>query len=135
LDIGYLHQIVPLIRERVVTLKDAATYAEFFFLDNLEYDSAMLIGKNTTVEAMIAAAKAIEEKISSLESFSRDLLEDASRHIAGDLGIKAGQLFNFLRVATTGRDAAPPLFETMEVLGKERCLKRIRTALAKLAYN
>jgi glutamyl-tRNA synthetase len=135
LDINYLHQIVPLIRERIVTLKDAAAYAEFFFLDNLEYDSAKLIGKNMTVEATITAAKAIEEKISSLESFSRDLLEDASRHIADSLGIKAGPLFNFLRVATTGRDAAPPLFETMEVLGKERCLKRIRAAMAKLANN
>jgi glutamyl-tRNA synthetase len=135
LDINYIHQIVPLIRERIVTLKDAAAYAEFFFLDNLEYDSAKLIGKNMTVEATITAAKAIEEKISSLESFSRDLLEDASRHIADCLGIKTGQLFNFLRVATTGRDAAPPLFETMEVLGRERCLKRIRAALAKLANN
>ena len=135
LDISYLHQIVPLIRERIVTLKDAATYAEFFFLDKLEYDSVMLIGKNMTKETTITASKAVEEKLSSLESFSRDLLEDAFRNIAGDLGIKTGQLFNLLRVATTGRDATPPLFETMEVLGKERCLKRIRAALAKLAYN
>ena len=135
LDIGYLQQIGPLIRERIVTLKDAATYAEFFFLDKLEYDSMMLIGKNMTKNTTITASKAVEEKISSLESFRRDLLEDVFRHIACDLGIKTGQLFNLLRVATTGRDAAPPLFETMEVLGKERCLKRIRAALAKLANN
>jgi glutamyl-tRNA synthetase len=85
-----------------------------------------------TPEAALAALKTAEEKLSSLESFRRDLLEDMLRHLADELGIKAGQLFNILRVATTARDAAPPLFETMEVLGKERCLNRIKVAISKL---
>jgi glutamyl-tRNA synthetase len=135
LDINYVRQIVPLIRERISTLKDAATYANFFFLDELEYDSAMLIGKKMTAETVFTALKAAEEKLSSLENFSQDLLEDTLRRLADDLGIKTGQLFNPLRVATTAREAAPPLFETMAVLGKERCLKRIKAALAKLAGN
>lgn len=133
LDISYVRQIVPLIRERIITLKDAATYADFFFLDKLEYDSAMLTGKKMTAETALTALKAAEEKLSSLESFSQDLLEDTLRHLAGNLGIKTGQLFNPLRVAITAREAAPPLFETMAVLGQERCLKRINAALAKLA--
>lgn len=135
LDISYIRQIVPLIRERISTLKDAATYADFFFIDELEYDSVMLVGKKMTAEAVLTALKNAEEKLSSLENFNRDSLEDTLRHLADDLGIKTGELFNPLRVATTGRDAAPPLFETMAVLGKERCLKRIRAALAKLAVT
>jgi len=135
LDINYVRQIVPLIRERISTLKDAATYAAFFLLDELEYDSVMFTGKNMTTETALMALKASEEKLSSLENFSRDLLEDTLRHLADDLGIKTGQLFNSLRVATTAREAAPPLFETMAVLGKERCLKRIKAALAKLVGN
>jgi glutamyl-tRNA synthetase len=135
LDINYVRQIVPLIRERIITLKDAATYADFFFLDELEYDSAMLIGKKMTAETVLTALKAAEEKLSSMESFSHDLLEDTLRHLADDLGIKTSELFNPLRVAATARDAAPPLFDTMAVLGKERCLKRIRAALAKLGNN
>jgi glutamyl-tRNA synthetase len=135
LDINYVRQIVPLIRERIITLKDAATYADFFFLDKLEYDSAMLIGKKMSAEISLTALKAAQEKLSSLESFSPDLLEDTLRHLADDLGMKTGQLLNPLRVATTGRDAAPPIFETMAVLGKERCLNRIKAALAKLADN
>src|SRR5208283_3704402 len=55
LDINYVRQIVPLIRERISTLKDAATYANFFFLDELEYDSAMLIGKKMTAEIAVTA--------------------------------------------------------------------------------
>ncbi len=132
LDTGYIREIVPLIRERITTLKDAAAYAGFFFVDNLEYDSAMLIGKKTTAESALTALKGAEEKLSSLPNFSHDLLEVTLRSLADEMGIKTGQLFNLLRVATTARDAAPPLFETMAVLGKERCLKRIHAALAKL---
>ena len=135
LDINYVRQIVPLIRERISTLKEAATYANFYFLDELEFDCAMLIVKKMTAETALTALKAAEEKLSSLENFSQDLLEDNLRRLADDLGIKTGQLFNPLRVATTARDAAPPLFETMAVLGKERCLKRIRAAMVKLGGN
>ena len=135
IDINYVRQIVPLIRERINTLKDAATYADFFFLDELEYDAAMFTDKKMTAETALTALKAAEEKLSLLERFSPDLLETTLRHLAEELGIKAGQLFNPLRVATTAREAAPPLFETMAVLGKERCLKRIRAALVKLGSN
>ncbi len=135
LDINYVRQLVPLIRERIITLKDAAAYADFFFLDQLEYDSAKLIGKKMTEETTLKALKGAENKLSSLASFNTASLEDTLRHLADDLGIKTGELFNPLRVATTARDAAPPLFETMAVLGKERCLKRIIAALTKLAGN
>jgi glutamyl-tRNA synthetase len=135
IDINYVRQIIPLIRERISTLKDAAAYADFFFLDKLEYDSAMLIGKKITVQTASTALKGAEEKLASLEKFSHDLLEDTFRRLADDLGLKTGQLFNLLRVSTTARDAAPPLFETMAALGKERCLKRINAALVLLSGN
>ena len=55
------------------------------------------------------------------------------RALAKDLGVKVGQLFGSLRVATTGLRVAPPLFETMEVLGRERTLRDIRAAVDRLA--
>jgi glutamyl-tRNA synthetase len=131
----YVGQIVPLIQERINTLAEAATYAEFFFIDMPEYEDAKLIGKKMTQEATLEALKAAEERLSSLESFDQSILEDNLRRLAGDLGLKTGQLFGLLRVATTGRDATPPLFETMAVLGKEICLKRIGNAIAKLVNN
>jgi glutamyl-tRNA synthetase len=135
LDTNYIRQIVPLIRERINTLKDAASYADFFFIDTLEYEASMLVGKKITAEIALAALKGAEGKLSSLESFDHALLEDTLRHLADELGIKTGQLFNPLRVAFTAHDAAPPLFETMAVLGKERCLKRINVAISRLANN
>ncbi|MGB2828199.1 MAG: glutamate--tRNA ligase [Dehalococcoidales bacterium] len=131
----YAGRIVPLIRERINTLAEAATYADFFFLDELEYDASLLVGKKMTAETTLRALKAAQERLSSLDSFDHDSLEGALRPLAEELGLKAGQLFNPLRVATTGRNAAPPLFETMMVLGKEVCLKRIGVALAKLGSN
>jgi len=128
----YVSQIVPLIQERINTLAEAATYADFFFLDELEYDASLLIGKKMTAEATLKALRAAQEKLSIIESFAHDSLEGTLRQLAEELGLKAGQLFSPLRAATTGRTAAPPLFETMAVLGKERCLKRIAVAVVKL---
>jgi glutamyl-tRNA synthetase len=128
----YVSRIVPLIRERINTLAEAATYADFFFLDELEYDASLLIGKKMTTETTPKALKAAQEKLSLLESFDHDSLEGTLRPLAEELGLKTGQLFSPLRVAITGRTAAPPLFETMVVLGKERCLKRLRVAVGKL---
>ena len=54
------------------------------------------------------------------------------RPLAAELGLKTGQFFGLLRIAVTGQTAAPPLFQTMEVLGKERCLKRIDDAHSRL---
>ncbi len=131
----YVSRIVPLTRERINTLAEAATYANFFFLDKLEYDASLLIGKKMTIETTLKALKAAQEKLSLLESFDHDSLEGTLRPLADELGLNAGQLFSPLRVATTGCTAAPPLFETMVVLGKERCLERIRVAIEKLGNN
>ena len=74
-----------------------------------------------------------QQRLEQLEPFSAESLEALLRPLAVELGLKTGQLFGTLRVAVTGRTAAPPLFQTMAVLGKERCLRRIAAALHKLA--
>jgi glutamyl-tRNA synthetase len=131
----YVRRIVPLIQERINTLAEAATYADFFFLDELDYEVSSLIGKKMTIEATLEALKATQERLSILESFDHDSLEVTLRPLAEQLGLKTGQLFSLLRVAVTGRTAAPPLFETMAVLGKDRCLKRLGAAMEGLVIN
>ena len=64
--------------------------------------------------------------------FTHDALESALRKSAESLGIKAGQMFEPLRVAVCGRKTAPPLFGTLEALGREASLKRIAQAIEKL---
>jgi glutamyl-tRNA synthetase len=68
-----------------------------------------------------------------LKDWDAASLESVLRPLADELELKTGVFFGLLRVAITGRTAAPPLFQTMEVLGKERCLKRLHVALDKLS--
>ena len=129
---AYVSKIIPLIRERINTLAEAASYADFFFVDPLDYDPALLIGKKATREGALKALRACRERLETQAEFTPATLESALRALADEMGMKAGDLFNPLRVACTGRTATPPLFETMAALGKERCLARIRAAIRRL---
>ena len=125
-------RITPLIRERIKFLRDVLTAADFFFVGELPpYDSAELIPQKGDA----AMAKRVLEKAQQLlpnVEFKHDPLDQSLRAAAQELGVKAGQMFQPIRVAVCGRKNAPPLFETLEVLGKETTLTRIGQSLKKL---
>jgi glutamyl-tRNA synthetase len=125
--------VTPLIRERIRTLREAVSTADFFFVDELApYDPAELIPqKGDAALARLVLEKAVE--VLANTSFDHDSLEKALREAAASLGLKAGPMFQPVRVAVCGRKNAPPLFETMAVLGRDICLERIRKAEEKLA--
>jgi glutamyl-tRNA synthetase len=127
-----LLQVTPLIRERIRFLRDAITAADFFFLAQLPpYDCLELIPQKGDA---VLARKILTESAELLAEmpFDHASLEAALREAATRLGVKAGPMFQPIRVAVCGRKNAPPLFETMEVLGREVCLQRIAQALASL---
>jgi glutamyl-tRNA synthetase len=120
--------VTPLIRERIKLLRDAVAAADFFFLDKLApYDPAELIPqKGDAALARRVLQTALE--VLPATAFDHDSLDKALRDAAASLGLKAGPMFQPIRVAVCGRKNAPPLFETMVVLGREVCLERIRQA-------
>ncbi len=129
---GKMLQITPLIQERIKLLSDVAVAADFFFLDELApYDSAELIPQKGD-RAMALAALQRARGILETAEFSHQALDSALRAAAQDLKIKPGHMFQPIRVAVCGRKNAPPLFETLEVLGRETCLKRIDKAIRML---
>ncbi len=130
----YVRQLVPLIQERLTTLGEAADLFGFFFVDKLFYNTELLLGKKLTRGTAVAGLEAALTRLED-QSFVAASLEEALRALASELGLKTGEFFGLLRVATTGRTATPPLFETMAVLGKDTCLKRIERALEKLRNN
>jgi len=130
-DPAKIRQIVPLIQERIKLLSDVKTTADFFFKEN-QYDPDLLIPQKGDADM---AARALEEArkiLGGAEDFSHAGLDPALRAGAEHLKIKAGQMFQPIRVAVCGRKDAPPLFETLEVLGRETVLKRIDHALEML---
>jgi len=132
LPIDYVRQIMPLIQERARTLAEVPELTKFFFVDDFDYDADLLIQKKMARESTLYALEVSKQRLEQLDSFDTESLENILRPLAEEMGLKTGQLFGTLRVATTGRTAAPPLFETMAVLGKKCCLKRIEAALDKL---
>lgn len=136
LDEEYVKTVMPLIHERAKTLREIPQLVDFFFLGEIEYEASLLIGKKMDRQMSLAALERSLIRLQELEVFTHDCLEGCLRPLAEELGLKAGQLFGILRVAVTGLTVAPPLFETMVVLGKTTCLKRIQQALATLsAWN
>ena len=131
-DSARMLRITPLIRERMKLLRDVLTAADFFFVDQLPaYDSAELIPQKGDA----ALAKKVLEKARQVlahTEFRHDPLDQALRAAAQELGIKAGPMFQPIRVAACGRKNAPPLFETLEVLGRETTLARVEQAIQKL---
>jgi glutamyl-tRNA synthetase len=125
-------RITPLIRERIKLLRDVLTAADFFFVDQLPpYDSAELIPQKGDAAMASKVLTRAKEVLANVE-FKHDPLDQALRAAAQELGVKAGQMFQPIRVAVCGRKNAPPLFETLEVLGKETTLGRIDRASHKI---
>ena len=126
-------EITPLIRERIRLLRDVLTAADFFFVNELPpFDPAELIPQKGDA----AMAKKVLEKAQTVlanTEFRHDPLDHALRAAAQELGLKAGQMFQPIRVAVCGRKNAPPLFETLEVLGKEKTRARLARAIQKIA--
>ncbi len=134
IDRDVVTRVTPLIRERVKVLAEVAGYCDFFFTDELHYAREELLGKafaNKPGEAAQALGVA-STQLESPASWTHEALESAMRALAERLGVKAGDLFSLVRVAVTGRRVTPPLFESMEIVGRDRCLARLRAAAAKL---
>ena len=130
LDLDYVRQIMPLIQERARTLAEVPHLSLFFFIPKPEYEAELLKDMDTDT-----AKKALDlayKRLSVIENWEATSIEEVLRPMAEELGLKTGKLFRLFRVITTGREAATPLFQTMEILGKERCLNLLTNALHKL---
>ncbi len=127
----YMQHITPLVRERIKLLNDVLTVGDFFFVDQLPpYDANELIPQKGDKEMALKALSKAREVLAATE-FKHDALDAALRAAAQELKLKAGQMFQPIRVAVCGKKNAPPLFETLEVLGKEKSLARIKQAIGR----
>ncbi|HET7678297.1 MAG TPA: glutamate--tRNA ligase [Candidatus Limnocylindrales bacterium] len=130
-----LAALLPLVRERLPRLEAIGELAGFIFVEEIDLERDLLVPKRwdaaTTREALLAVRRIVADV--GAVSYEADELEPALRALAEERGWKAGDLFMAIRVAVTGRTAAPPLFDTLVALGYERTLVRLDAAVDLLA--
>lgn len=126
---GRLLQIVPLLRERLVTLDDCIPFGAFFFREQVDPQPRDLIGKDLTVRGSAETLRRSLQVLEALAEITPESAETPMRDLVKELGLTAGQVFGILRAAVTGQTVSPPLFESMAVIGKEKVLERIRNAI------
>ncbi|MGQ9517555.1 MAG: glutamate--tRNA ligase [Anaerolineae bacterium] len=124
--------LAPLVQERIKLLSEAVEMIDFAYREQLDYPAEQLIGEKMSAEASLEALKRARQVTAELETFDAPAVEAALRPLVDELGVKARQLFGIIRIAITGKPVSPPLFESMAILGKERCLRRLDAAIERL---
>jgi glutamyl-tRNA synthetase len=131
-DDAKLRRIVPLIRERLVTLDDCIPFAGWFFEEIIDPNPAELVAKGLTAAQSADIVRKAYDILVSLPLLSHESIEPPLRQLVEELGLAPNQVFGILRVAVTGQMVSPPLFESMGIVGKEKVLERMRNAIGLL---
>lgn len=122
------HKIALLVQERISTLSDAVPLIDYAFVEAISYDPETLIQKRMSREDASRALEAAHQALAQTPSFAPEALEEVLRPLGESLGLKPAQFFGTIRVAVTGRSVTPPLFGTLELIGREKVLNRLRRA-------
>jgi glutamyl-tRNA synthetase len=124
----WFSKTVDMLRPRVRLVPDFSSWSRAFFSDEFTIDPAAKekFWKDEKVPALL---QNLAEALAALPEWNHDACDHASRKVAEEGGVKAGLLINATRVAIVGQAVAPPLFDTMVVLGQERVVRRLRSAL------
>lgn len=128
-DDSTLMAIIPLIRERLVTLDDCLVFGGFFFKETVDPNPEELIPKNLDAAQSAEIARKTLAILEGLPEITHASAEEPLRSLVEELGLKPNQVFGILRAAVTGQKVSPPLFESMEVIGREKVLERVRNAI------
>lgn len=128
-DDGLLLRITPLIRERLVTLDDSIDFAGFFFKETVEPNPDELIAKGLDAKQSANVARKAYEILAALPELDHAIAEPPMRRLVEQLGLNPNQVFGILRVAVTGQKVSPPLFESMEIIGRAKVLERLQKAI------
>jgi glutamyl-tRNA synthetase len=132
IDRDYLLRVVPLIKERMKTLVESKDITSYFFDSDVGCSKIQIIQKGMDSLQTSAALENIISAVKKLDPYVSANIEEVLRAACAESDLKPREFFGLIRSAVTGRDATPPLFELMEVLGKDSTLLRLDKALSLL---
>jgi glutamyl-tRNA synthetase len=116
------------MRDRIKQWDHVVPMTNYFFMDEYPYDGKS-VEKRLKKEGALASLKTIRERFAALAAFSAETTDKALHELAIEKSVNAGELVHPIRVAVSGSAAGPSLFHMLEVMGKERVLKRIDRTL------
>ena len=125
-------EVSKLVQERIKVLSEASGLVAFVFKNEITYDSNELIQKQMDAESTTRILDRVNELVSKIETFSSSAIEVELRALADAMEVKVGTLLGTIRVATSGQKVSPPLFDSLEVLGRSRVLELLHVAKSKL---
>lgn len=133
LDPGQILNAAETLKPRSKTLVEMAEGARFYFVDEVAYDPAA--ADRFLTPHVLGMMKDIHARIQDLGEFTRENVEKLFLEFIGERQVKLGKIAQPLRVALTGAGVSPGLFEVMEVLGRNKVLKRIEKAIGYIARS
>lgn len=128
----WMGNLVKLYHERFKTFQDLLSQTKFFFSDTIEYDQAA-VDKFFKKEGIAELLEAVYSAITPVDIFDKEHLEDCLRTLTTKKGIGFSKIAQPIRVAITGKSVSAGIFETMELLGKEKTQKRLRYTIDNLS--
>ncbi|MCZ6506621.1 MAG: glutamate--tRNA ligase [Acidobacteria bacterium] len=130
-DAERLAAVVELLRTRAKTLSELASLSVSYFAARLDYDS-QLTAKFAAQEELPGHLRQLAARYAALGSFDKDALEQELRGLSEALGVKAGYLIHPIRMALTAAKAGPPLFDIVELVGREATQRHLENFIAHL---
>jgi glutamyl-tRNA synthetase len=128
-----LLKVTPLVQTRIKTFNDVVDLAGFFFSETFSPPAADdLIQKKMDAEGTKRILQRTHEVLATLDDLTTEALHNRMLELVQELELKNGQVFGTQRVAVTGQRVSTPTFETMEILGKDETMRRIKLAEAEL---
>jgi len=129
--LAFIRRVVEVVGDRLKMPRDIVELSDFFFLDEVEYEDKA--GEKFLRRHYVGPAfRILEDRLQKLHAYNELGIEEVMRGLAGEMGLKAGELIHPVRVALTGRRNSPGIFEVMTLLGKDKVLERL--ARARKAY-
>jgi glutamyl-tRNA synthetase len=130
-DKNYLRAVLSIVKEKIKLLSDVSEWTRYFFIEDYEFDPTAVekvFGKAEATKRLIA----LRDEFTRIENWNLETLESTLKNLAQKLGCKTGDLVHPARVAVSGRSVGPSLYHMLEVMGKERVLKRFQRMISQL---
>lgn len=122
-------KVIPLIKDRIEKLTDFAPLTSFLFTDTIELEEFKVESGKLKVENTNKIINEFSKLLSTESGWGAEKFEKTGRGLVETMGLKVGDVFMVLRLAVSGRRVTPPLFESLEILGKEKTILRLKNAL------